>query len=138
MNLDRSSVGFCLFCLDFMRPRWLAVLIELSPLEEPASLLTWYVVRMTHPHISPPTIFLPRSTSQDRRNATLAFRRILRVQIIFIEPIRDVQPLVLRQWVWIDSLCRRNRMFPLLLHFSMHNQERVVREMDGYLTLGVR
>lgn len=29
-------------------------------------------------------------------------------------------------------------MLPFLLHFGVHHQQRVMGQMDGYLTLGVR
>ena len=39
--------------------------------------------------------------------------------------------------MWIDGKCRCDAMLPFFLHLSMHDQKRVVREMDRYLAFGI-
>ena len=59
------------------------------------------------------------------------------MQAILVESICDVKPLILRKWMWINSLGRCDAVFPLFLHLSMHDQERVVWEVNANLTLCV-
>jgi hypothetical protein len=59
------------------------------------------------------------------------------MQTILVKTIRDIQPFILCKWVRIDSLSRSYRVFPFLLHLGVHDQERIVRQVDANLALRI-
>ena len=58
------------------------------------------------------------------------------MHIGFVVPIRDIDSFVTSDRVGIDRGGGRHAVLPLLLHFCMHNQQRVVGEVDRYLAFG--
>lgn len=54
-----------------------------------------------------------------------------------IVAVRDVDPSVPCNGMRINGCCRRDAVFPFLLHLGVHDKERVVWEVDGDLALGV-
>lgn len=67
----------------------------------------------------------------------MTLRRILGVKRLSIPSIRDIQPLVPGERVRFDGLCRCDAVFPLLLHLGVHDEEGVVREVNGDLAFFV-
>lgn len=59
------------------------------------------------------------------------------MQILLVVPIRDIDALVASDRVWVDGLCRRDAVLPLLLHRCVHDQQRVVRQVNRDLALRV-
>ena len=106
-------------------------------MEKATALLARHISRMTHPHVPPPRLLLPRCTAQHGRDPTLTLGRVLWMQTVLVTTIRDIDPLVLGQRMGVDGLGRRNAMFPLLLHIGMHDQQRIMREMYTNLALGI-
>lgn len=47
-----------------------------------------------------------------------------------VVPVRDVDPLVPRNGVRIDGQRRRDAVLPFLLHLCVHDQQRVVWQVD--------
>lgn len=60
------------------------------------------------------------------------------MEIVLVATIRDAETFVACQRVRIDDLRRSNRVFPLLLHLGVHDEERVVGQVDCDLALFVR
>lgn len=59
------------------------------------------------------------------------------MKISFIISISDIDASVTSDRMRVDGLCRGDAVLPLLLHLSVHDQQRVMREVDGNLSLGV-
>lgn len=99
--------------------------------------LTRRIASMAHPHIPPPILLLPLHTPQHGWHIAPAARRIPRMQTLLVVPVGDVDPLVPRDRVRVDGRGGRDAVLPLLLHRGVHDQQRVVRQVDGELALGV-
>ena len=76
---------------------------------------------MALPHVSTSILFFPLNATKNSRHFAVAFRRESWVETILVAPIRDVNSLVLRYWMRINSLSRCNAMFPFFLHLRMHH-----------------
>ena len=59
------------------------------------------------------------------------------VKRLAIVAVRDVDASVPSDGVRIDGGRRRDAMLPLLLHLGVHHEQRVMRQVDSDLTLGV-
>jgi len=84
------------FALTPEGPRWLSIIVELSPLKETTPILPRDIMCMAHPHITPSRLFLLSHASQYGRNIAAAFRRMLRMETILIASICDIEAFVLR------------------------------------------
>lgn len=51
--------------------------------------------------------------------------------------VGDVNPRAPGDWVRVNDLRRRDAVLPLLLHLGVHDEQRVVRQVDGDLAPGV-
>ena len=85
---------------------------------------------MALPHVSTSILLFPLDATENSRHFAVAFWRESWVEAILVAPIRNVNSLVLRYWVRINSPSRCNAMFPLFLHLRMHHQQRVMRQVD--------
>lgn len=92
---------------------------------------------MAHPHITSLVFFFSLNASQHRRYAAFASGRVSWVEALAVVAVSDIDPLVSSDWVRINNWRWMNAVFPLLLHLCMHDQERIVWQMDGNLPFGV-
>ena len=60
------------------------------------------------------------------------------MQAVSVVSVGDINPLIPRRRVGIDSLRSRNRVLPLFLHLGMHHKEGVVGEMNRDLAFVIR
>ena len=92
---------------------------------------------MAHPEVPSAILLLPLHDPQHSRHPTLALWRELWMQVLPVISIRDVNSFVSCYRMGIDSERGRDAVFPFFLHFRVHYEEGVVREVDGDLTLGI-
>lgn len=59
------------------------------------------------------------------------------MEAVAITAVRDINTPVSRDRVRINGRRRRDAVLPLFLHLGVHHQQRVVREVDGDLALGI-
>lgn len=89
------------------------------------------------PEILPPVVFLSLHGPEHSREVTCTSWCEIGVKVWFVVAISNVDPSVSRYWVWINCLGWCNAMLPLLLHFSMHDKQRVVWKMNRDLSLRI-
>lgn len=51
--------------------------------------------------------------------------------------ISDIDTLISRYWMRINRWSRVNAMLPFLLHFSVHHEKRIVRQVYRHLAFGI-
>lgn len=93
---------------------------------------------MAHPEIFPKILTLALHHAQDAGNLACAPRRLRGVHASAVVAIGNVDASVAGNRMRVNRQCRHDTMFPLLLHFSMHDEQRVVRQMYRDLALGIR
>lgn len=99
-----------------------SIIIELRPLKERASLLARHVPSMAHPKVSSPIFLFSLNNSQHCWHVTFTLWRKIGMETCFVISIGDVDSLVARDRMWIDSLCWGYAVFPFFLHLGMHHQ----------------
>lgn len=92
---------------------------------------------MAHPKVLAEILPLALHNPQYARHATRASRRVRRVHACPVVAVRNVDAPVARNRVRVNRLRRRDAVLPLLLHLGVHHQQRVVRQMDRNLALGI-
>lgn len=117
-------------------PDRIPIVVKLGPLEEGAVILARHVAGMAHPEVPAPALPLLLDDPQHGRDATPAPRRVSRVQGGLVVPVRHVDAPVAGHGVRVDGVCRRDAVLPPLLHLGMHDQQRVVGQVDGDLAPG--
>lgn len=123
--------------LNFLLPDRIPIIIELSPLEKVAPIFPRYIPSIAHPEIPAPIFLLPLHNPHHCRYIAFTSRRILRMQFLFIISICDIDPFNASYWMWINSLCWSDTVLPFLLHLGMHNEQRIVGQMNCYLAFRV-
>lgn len=118
-------------------PYRVPVVVELCPLEEGAVLPARRVAGLAHPKV-PPAVLPPLlDDAQHGRDATRAPGRVPRVQAGLVVAVRDVDAPVAGHGVRVDGMGWRDAVLPGFLHLGVHDQQRVVRQVDGDLARGV-
>lgn len=125
------------FPVALLVPARIAIVVEVCPLEEGAVLVAWQIATMAHPEILPVVLLSPLHDFEHSRNITLAFRCEFRMEVSSVVPIGDIDSPAPCYRVRINCLCWCDGVFPFFLHLSVHDQERVVRQVDGDLALQV-
>ena len=92
---------------------------------------------MTHPKVLSKVFPFSLHHPQHTRHPAGAPGREARVHVGAVVPICDVDPLVPGDRVRIDGRRGGDAVLPFFLHFRVHDQQRIVREVDGYLALGI-
>lgn len=85
---------------------------------------------MAHPKVLTKVFPLPLHYSQDRWNATVTSRCVLRVEAVPIVAVRDIYTLATGNGMGVNCMCGCDRVLPRLLHLSVHDKETIVRQMD--------
>ena len=114
------------------------IVIKLGPAKELAGRLAGHVAGVAHPKIPPPRVPLPGHDPQHGGHPARAARGVARVEAVAVVAVRDVDAPGARHGVRVDGLGGRHAVLPFFLHVGVHDQEGVVREVDGDLAGEVR
>jgi len=121
-NLLQIDMICALASLDSLFPNRFSIVRKLRPFKECASIFPWDISRVAHPKVLSPILLLSLHHPQNRRDVASTFRRELRMQRSSVVPISDIDPLILSNRVRVNGLSRSNAVFPLFLHFRVHDE----------------
>jgi hypothetical protein len=116
--------------LDFVFPWRFTIIVKLCPFEEGTTFLPWCVARMTHPHVATQVFRFSLYASECTWYLAVAFWCESWVEARFVVSVGDIDSFVSGNWVWINGIGRNNAVLPIFLHLSMHDEQRVVRQMN--------
>ncbi len=121
MNYPSCYLRVVPSCHPILSKNRFTIVIKLCPLKESAPLLPRHIPSVTHPKVLSPILLLSLHNPQDSWNITLTPRRKFRMQACLVISVCDVDSFVSRNWMWINGLCWRYAVFPLLLHLGVHD-----------------
>ena len=59
------------------------------------------------------------------------------MEALRVVPVGDIDALIASDGMRVNSRRRVDAVLPFLLHLGMHDEQRIVREMNGHLPLGI-